>query len=108
LALIKRSEWLCALRRRASHLYPPRDGSEKDEGFPRGARETMVARYKKWQLGVSGWSAGRKALGFFGHVTWQASGSHDGNRMPHAIFGDPIPAHGFAGLTYYHIGIILP
>jgi hypothetical protein len=30
----------------ANQLYPPRDGSEKYEGFPRGARETMVARYK--------------------------------------------------------------
>ena len=34
----------------------------------------MVARYKRLQLVVVGWSAKRKALGFFGHVTWQASG----------------------------------
>ncbi len=33
----------------------------------------MVARYKRY-LGVSGWNPERKALGFFGHVTWQASG----------------------------------
>jgi hypothetical protein len=56
-------------QRRANHLYPLRDGSEKDEGFPRGARETMVARHKSSRLGVSGWNAKRKALGFFGHVT---------------------------------------
>ena len=34
----------------------------------------MVARYKRRQLVVVGWSAKRKAIGFFGHVTWQASG----------------------------------
>jgi hypothetical protein len=93
-------------KRCTNRLHPPRDGSEKYERFPRGARETMVARYKKWQLGVSGWSARRKALGFFGHVTWQASGSHDGNRIPHAIFDEPILESGFAGSNYYHIDII--
>jgi hypothetical protein len=34
------------LKPRANHPYPPRDGSEKYDGFPRGARETMVERYK--------------------------------------------------------------
>jgi hypothetical protein len=34
----------------------------------------MVEQYKSLQLGVVGWSAFRKALGFFGHVTGQASG----------------------------------
>jgi hypothetical protein len=34
----------------------------------------MVEQYKRWQLGLVGWSAYRKALGFFGHVTGQASG----------------------------------
>jgi hypothetical protein len=34
----------------------------------------MVEQYKRLQLGVVGWSAFRKALGFFGHVTGQASG----------------------------------
>jgi hypothetical protein len=58
----------------ASDLNPLRDGSEKDEGFPRGARETKVARYKRWQLVVSGWNAIRKVVSFFGHVTRQASG----------------------------------
>ena len=38
----------------------------------------MVARYKRRQLGVSGWNPERKALGFFGHVTWQASGWREG------------------------------
>jgi hypothetical protein len=61
-------------QRRTNHPDPLRDGSEKYEGFPRGARETMVARYKRLRLGVSGWNLKRKALGFFGHVTWQASG----------------------------------
>jgi hypothetical protein len=77
LAGIKYAQSAIELRakRRANHLYPLRDGSEKDEGFPRGARETMVARYKRRQLGVSGWNPERKALGFFGHVAWQASGS---------------------------------
>ena len=37
----------------------------------------MVARYKRLQLVVVGWSAKRKAIGFFGHVAWQASGSHE-------------------------------
>jgi hypothetical protein len=40
----------------------------------------MVARYKKWQLVVVGWNARRKALGFFGHVTWQASGLREGSK----------------------------
>jgi hypothetical protein len=62
-------------QRRATALDPLRDGSEKDEGFPRGARETMLARYKRRQLGVVGWRAKRKVIGFFGHVTEQASGS---------------------------------
>jgi hypothetical protein len=61
-------------QRRANHPNPLRDGSEKDEGFPRGARETMVARYKIQQLGVVGWNAKRKVIGFFGHVREQASG----------------------------------
>ena len=76
LAGIKYAQSAIELRakRRANHLYPLRDGSEKAEGFPRGARETMVARYKRRQLGVSGWPVRRKALGFFGHVVWQASG----------------------------------
>jgi hypothetical protein len=34
----------------------------------------MLARYKRWQLVVVGWSTKRKAIGFFGHVTEQASG----------------------------------
>jgi hypothetical protein len=34
----------------------------------------MVARYKRLQLGVVGLNAKRKAIGFFGHVAWQASG----------------------------------
>jgi hypothetical protein len=34
----------------------------------------MMARYKRLQLGVVGWSAIRKALGFFGHIAWQVSG----------------------------------
>jgi hypothetical protein len=55
-------------------INPLRDGSEKSDGFPRGARETMLARYKRWQLGASAWNAQRKACGFFGHVTQQASG----------------------------------
>jgi hypothetical protein len=59
---------------RANHLYPPRDGSEKYDGFPRGAREAMVERYKWPQLGVVGLRAERKVSGFFGHVAWQASG----------------------------------
>jgi hypothetical protein len=37
----------------------------------------MVARYKRLQLVVVGWRAKRKVLGFFGHVTWQASGSRE-------------------------------
>ncbi len=61
-------------QRRANRINPLRDGSEKSEGFPRGARETMLARYKRRRLGVSGWHDKRKALGVFGHVTWQASG----------------------------------
>jgi hypothetical protein len=36
----------------------------------------MLARYKSWQLVVVGQHAKRKALGFFGHVTWLASGQH--------------------------------
>jgi hypothetical protein len=56
-------------QRRAHILDPLRDGSEKDEGFPRGARETTVARYKRSQLGVVEWSAKRKVIGFFGHIT---------------------------------------
>jgi hypothetical protein len=44
-------------KRRANHLHPLSDGSEKDEGFPHRARETMTARYKRWQLGVVGWRA---------------------------------------------------
>ncbi len=65
-------------KRRANDPDPLRDGSEKSEGYPRGARETMVARYKRWRLGVSGWNPERKALGFFGHVAWQASGWREG------------------------------
>jgi hypothetical protein len=34
----------------------------------------MLARYKRWQLVVVGWNAKRKAIGYFGHVTEQASG----------------------------------
>jgi hypothetical protein len=45
------------VKRRANHLNPLRDGSEKFEGFTRGARETMVVRYKSSQLRVVGWSA---------------------------------------------------
>jgi hypothetical protein len=56
---------------------PLRDASEKSEGFPRGARETMVARYKRLQLGVIEWRAKRKALGFFVHVTGQVSGCRE-------------------------------
>jgi hypothetical protein len=37
----------------------------------------MLARYKRWQLGVVGWNAKRKALGFFGHVTEQVSGQNE-------------------------------
>jgi hypothetical protein len=56
-------------------LDPLRGGSEKDEGFPHRARETTVARYKRLQLVVIGWNAKRKDIGFFGHITEQASGS---------------------------------
>jgi hypothetical protein len=38
----------------------------------------MVARYKRRQLVVVGWNPERKAIGFFGHVTWQASGWREG------------------------------
>jgi hypothetical protein len=41
-------------KQRAHNLHPLRDGSEKFEGFPSGARETIVARYKRSQLGVVG------------------------------------------------------
>jgi hypothetical protein len=58
-------------------LDPLRDGPEKDEGFPRGARETIVARYKRRQLVVVGWNASRKVIGFFGHVTEQVSGQSE-------------------------------
>jgi hypothetical protein len=34
----------------------------------------MVEQCKSLKLGVVGWRAFRKALGFFGHVTGQASG----------------------------------
>jgi hypothetical protein len=61
-------------QRRAHILDPLRDGSEKDEGFPHRARETIVARYKRLLLGVVGWCATRKVIGFFGHVTQQVSG----------------------------------
>jgi hypothetical protein len=44
-------------QRRAIHPNPLRDGSEKAEGFPRGARETKVVRYKSLQLGVVGSNA---------------------------------------------------
>jgi hypothetical protein len=50
-------------------IDPLRDRSEKDEGLPLGARETVVARHKRCQLGMVGWNAKRKAIGFFGHVT---------------------------------------
>jgi hypothetical protein len=69
--------FLCQTQRRARSLDPLRDGSEKDEGFPHRARETMLARYKRWQLGVVGWNAKRKAIGFFGHVTEQVSGQSE-------------------------------
>jgi hypothetical protein len=38
----------------------------------------MVARYKRWQLGVVGWRTKRKAIGFFGHIAEQASGWREG------------------------------
>jgi hypothetical protein len=40
----------------------------------------MVERYKRSQLGVVGLNAKRKVSGFFGHVTWQASGSRKTTR----------------------------
>jgi hypothetical protein len=73
-------------QRRAYTVYPLRDGSEKDEGFPHRARETMVARYKRWQLVVIGWRAKRKVIGFFGHVTEQASGWREGEANPAKAF----------------------
>jgi hypothetical protein len=68
-------------QRRACTLDPLRDGSEKDEGFPRRARETMVERYKRLQLVVVGWNAKRKVIGFFGHVTEQVSGWSEGEAV---------------------------
>jgi hypothetical protein len=46
----------------------------------------MLARYKRWQLGVVGWSARRKVIGFFGHFTGQASGSREISALqPHIV-----------------------
>jgi hypothetical protein len=56
----------------AAHLL--RNVPEKAEAFLHRARETMLARHKRLQLGVVGWNAKRKAIGFFGHVTEQVSG----------------------------------
>jgi hypothetical protein len=42
----------------------------------------MLARYKRWQLGVVGWHAKRKVIGFFGHVTEQVSGWSGGEANP--------------------------
>jgi hypothetical protein len=71
------SNSFCKTQRRAHSLDPLRDGSEKDEGFPHRARETMAARYKRSQLVVVGWNAKRKVIGFFGHVTEQVSGQNE-------------------------------
>jgi hypothetical protein len=36
-------------------------------------------RYKRWQLAACGTERlTKKGLGFFGHITWQASGSFEG------------------------------
>ena len=43
----------------------------------------MVERCKRSQLGVVGLHAKRKVSGFFGHVTWQASGSREGEAYPY-------------------------
>jgi hypothetical protein len=59
-------------------LSPLRDGSEKNECSPGRAPETIVARYKRSQLGVVAWSTKRKANGFFGHVTQQVNGLREG------------------------------
>lgn len=84
-------------KRRANPLNRLRDGSEKAEGFPRGARETMVARYKGPQLGMSGWNPERKALGFFGHVTWQVSGWREGEAGERVARDVSTPSHSKKG-----------
>ena len=68
-------------KQRANQIHPLRDGSEKTKAFLVERGQSTLERYKRSQLGASGLNTQKKALGFFGHVTEQASGWLEGEAV---------------------------
>jgi hypothetical protein len=70
------------MQQRANHSDPPRDGSEKTKSFLVGRGLQSHHRYKRSVArGIPHRALIRKGLGFFGHVTWQASGWREGEAV---------------------------
>jgi hypothetical protein len=62
-------------KRSARPLYPLRDGREKTKAFPVGRGQPCTDRYKRSVArGEASGALIRKALEFFGRVSWQAIG----------------------------------
>ncbi len=67
-----------------NNAYPLRDGCEKTKTVPVGRGQSSTERYKRSQLAACGWERTTRTvaiLGFFAHITWQASGLKEGEAV---------------------------